>query len=99
VSQCVTMFIINYTTNYKFMSQHSKHIVSKNHKSFLSESVYNDLNIGTKLLDILDNSITSFGRNELKNKLSYCLTNYDDLNKLTQLNYHVKNDVTYQKTM
>lgn len=58
-------------------------------------NAYNDLQIEDKIFDSINMTITKFGAEKLKNRLSYTMYNYDDLKRMTDKNMMIHNDQNY----
>jgi DNA mismatch repair ATPase MutS len=70
-----------------------------NKKLYHYKNVYEDLKIETDVFNIIDRTITKYGKLKLQHKLSYCSTDPNELEILISKNYTIHLDVEYQEKM
>lgn len=64
-----------------------------NYNKFIhNENAYHDLSINNDVFNAINLTITKYGNKKLKNKLMYCSSNIDYLQKISNINYLVLND-------
>ncbi len=74
--------------------------VSEEKKKFRhNNNAYNDLHFDDQIFDSLDHTITYFGKQKLKHRLAYCMTNSISLNQMVAKNYTIHLDTEYRSQM
>jgi DNA mismatch repair ATPase MutS len=73
--------------------------MDKNIKMHHHNNAYNDLNIEHSIFPLIDQTITRSGSRKLLNRLRYCQSDVESLEKMTNRNYIIGMDVEYRKTM
>ncbi len=70
-----------------------------NNKLFHNKNAYEDLSIDRDIFNVIDRTITKFGKIKLRHRLAYCSANLITLQNLTSKNYTIHHDRIYVNKM